>query len=417
MEIYSGFSPGGGVWADRDPSTYETILSGDLNGDDSGFTNNDENSYHVVTGSGTDEAAVLDGFTITAGNANGDFPWFDARFCGGGMYSEYGSPTVANCTFTGNAASLGGGMCNYTGGHPTLIDCTFADNQATSSGGGIYNYTGASPTLTGCTFTNNQSGGNGGGGMYNSSNNSPTLTRCTFSGNGATTGSANGGGIYTFTGSPTLIDCAFMGNSATIKGGGMYNHSTTTPVLINCIFSGNTAGTGAGMHNHLADSKPTLTNCTFSGNVASIAGGGVGNGQSGTAPVLTNCILWGNSDAGGTDESAQIDGGTPFVFYSCLQGWTVGGIGNIGSDPSLVDADGADNNVGTDDDNLRLSAGSPCIDAGNKAADTDINAGGIQPLPATDLDGNARVVDDPDTDDSGLGAEPMVDMGAYEFQP
>ena len=31
------------------------------------LTNNGENSYHVVTGSGTDSTAVLDGFTITGG--------------------------------------------------------------------------------------------------------------------------------------------------------------------------------------------------------------------------------------------------------------------------------------------------------------------------------------------------------------
>ncbi len=34
----------------------------------------------------------------------------------------------------------------------------------------------------------------------------------------------------------------------------------------------------------------------------------------------------------------------------------------------------------------------------------------------TDLDGNPRFVDDPDTADTGNGAPPIVDMGAYEFQ-
>jgi acetyl-CoA C-acetyltransferase len=49
---------------------YETVLSGDLLGDDGqGFANNKENSYHIVTGSGTNDTAALDGFTITAGNA------------------------------------------------------------------------------------------------------------------------------------------------------------------------------------------------------------------------------------------------------------------------------------------------------------------------------------------------------------
>ena len=34
----------------------------------------------------------------------------------------------------------------------------------------------------------------------------------------------------------------------------------------------------------------------------------------------------------------------------------------------------------------------------------------------TDLDGNPRFVDDPDTVDTGYGEPPLVDMGAYEFQ-
>ena len=33
----------------------------------------------------------------------------------------------------------------------------------------------------------------------------------------------------------------------------------------------------------------------------------------------------------------------------------------------------------------------------------------------TDLDGNPRFVDDPDTPDSGNGDPPIVDMGAYEL--
>ena len=52
VALYGGFPSGGNVWETRDPNQHETILNGDLNGDDVGFTNNGENSYHVVTGSG-----------------------------------------------------------------------------------------------------------------------------------------------------------------------------------------------------------------------------------------------------------------------------------------------------------------------------------------------------------------------------
>ncbi|MHC4425315.1 MAG: hypothetical protein ACYSYV_04365, partial [Planctomycetota bacterium] len=94
FQLISGVTIKGGYAgpSERDPDArdielYETILSGDLNGDDgSDFTNNSENSYHVVTGSGTSptELDVLAGFTITGGNADGPPP----HDRGGGMYND-----------------------------------------------------------------------------------------------------------------------------------------------------------------------------------------------------------------------------------------------------------------------------------------------------------------------------------------
>ena len=79
--------------------------------------------------------------------------------------------------------------------------------------------------------------------------------------------------------------------------------------------------------------------------------------------------------------------------------------------PILIFADplGPDGTAGTDDDDLRLVAGSPCIDAGNNGA--------VPVGVTTDLDGNPRFRDDPNTPDTGAGAAPLVDMGAYEFDP
>ena len=101
------------------------------------------------------------------------------------MYNQSSSPTLTNCTFTGNSASSGGGMYNRFSS-PTLTDCTFTNNSASNSGGGMYNQS-SSPTLDNCTFRSNSADYNGGG-MYNNLDSSPTLADCNFCGNNNSTG-------------------------------------------------------------------------------------------------------------------------------------------------------------------------------------------------------------------------------------
>jgi len=70
VRLLGGFSGTETSSYQRDPNNNETILSGDLKGDDGpDFAKNGENSYHVVTSDGTKPNAVLDGFIITGGNA------------------------------------------------------------------------------------------------------------------------------------------------------------------------------------------------------------------------------------------------------------------------------------------------------------------------------------------------------------
>ncbi|MDP2898637.1 MAG: choice-of-anchor Q domain-containing protein [bacterium] len=126
--------------------------------------------------------------------------------------------------------------------------------------------------------------------------------------------------------------------------------------------------------------------------IAAYAGGGLDacNG------AIQNCIIWGNT----APSSPQLfESSTP--TYSCIENWTGGGEGNISpkSGPAFVDPDGPDNDPHTFADNdYRLSAGSPCIDAG-------MNEDWM--WMATDLDGNPRVFY------GGLSL--TVDMGAYEY--
>jgi hypothetical protein len=209
--------------------------------------------------------------------------------------------------------------------------------------------------------------------------------------------------------STTVLDGFTITNGSTNYGGGMYNNSSS-PTVTNCTFSGNSAENGSdnyggGMCN-ISSSSPTVTNCTFSSNTATW-GGGMYNAYY-SSPTVTNCILWGDSPDeifnGGPSTS------TPTVSFSDLQGgWpanTVDGGGNIYVDPLFVDADGPDNTIGTEDDNLYLLDSSPCIDAG----DNEAVPAGI----SFDLDGNPRFVDSSLSPDTGNGTAPLVDMGPYE---
>ena len=397
----------------RDIGLYETILSGDLNGGDgSGFTGNSDNSRHVVTGNGTNATAVLDGFIITGGNADGiDGSWPFVNN-GGGMYNEDANPTVLNCTFTANIAVLydseyggqGAGMYNLRS-NPTVQNCTFNGNATYGRGGGMCNYK-SSPTISNCTFK-----GNEGGGITFHSESNGIVSNCTFINNTAGTG---GGINCEYNSSPAISNCIFVGNTGSYDGGGFCCYADSNPTLINCMFSGNTAiiQHGGGMSN--SRSSPTVTNCTFIGNSAGREGGGIFCRRD-SNPNVTNCILWGNSAAQGNQIALwyrDIVGAEPStaaitVSYCDVQGGAEGvhldpnctlnwGDGNIDADPLFIDADGADNMVGTEDDNLRLSAGSPCIDVGDNAA--------VPPSVLTDLDGNPRIVNS------------TVDMGTYEFQ-
>ncbi|MHC4703710.1 MAG: hypothetical protein ACYTFQ_24380 [Planctomycetota bacterium] len=454
VAIYGGFAGGETSLDERDWQTNVTTLTGDIG--TPGYIY--DNSYHVVTSSLNDASAVLDGFIITYGYADGSGT--DAN--GGGMYNDVNStPTVSNCTFSFNHAdNSGGGMYNKNAG-PILNNCTFSENTAGGNGGGMSNNVATLPTpipypvLTGCSFSGNQAGDSGGG-MYNLDT-SPGLINCTFSENSAVvngggmsnnisalptplpypeltgcsftanTAGANGGGMSNVSALPTplpypaLTGCSFSGNQAGDSGGGMYN--LDSPELNNCTFSQNTAVVnGGGMNNVASVAEPTptpaLAGCSFTANTA----GGNGGGMSNVAalpvptpnPTLTGCILWGNLHHGTGGELAQIFDGT-VVSHSCIEGLNIyAGNGNIGEDPCFVDPNGPDGIGGTEDDDLRLMPGSPCIDAGDNNSlppdTTDLDGDGntTEPIP-WDADGRPRIMDG-DCNDSNV-----VDIGSYEF--
>ena len=252
----------GGDPNQRDVVAYETILSGDLSrNDETNFGNRGDNSYHVVTGSGTDATATLAGLTISGGNADLDDVGNNNR--GGGMLNEQGFASLNEITFVDNRAGAGGAMHNLASS-PTLDRCTFHSNRANYEGGAISNWEASSPSLTGCAFLANSA--RRGGAMNNVDASNPTLVRCTFDLNNAQDPpSGSGGAIRSVWSMPTIIESEFIENGANL-GGAIMSEFDDGIILVNCVFERNVATMFGGAMHLTAPSSSVLINCVFRGN-------------------------------------------------------------------------------------------------------------------------------------------------------
>ena len=382
VALYGGFALTETARDQRNWQTNLTVLSGDIDGNDTTDANgvvtdtanlNGTNAYHVLVATNTTATATVDGLIVTAGNANGDGVT-EPSYRGGGLYSSQANLVVRNVTFSGNRAAGDGGGWFVTYGGPTLDNVLFTNNKAGTGGGGL--------CVRGDTHT--------------------TLNQVTFSGNQ----SINGGGML-FTsnasGHLSLTNVAYLGNSVTsvsyyTYGGGLWLESVNaSATLNNLLFSGNWSKWYAGaMYLH---GEAAMTNITFSGNRANDSGGALYlmAGQH----TLVNFILWGNSAPSGPQ--IYNGGGSPLsIIYSDVQGGYAG-TGNLNVDPQFVAPITATVAPTTTGD-YRLQITSPAIDAGNSLSVT----------VSTDLDGHPRKIDVPAVPDTGLGTPPIVDMGVYE---
>jgi parallel beta-helix repeat protein len=245
-------------------------------------------------------------------------------------------------------------------------------------------------TLTGNTFTGNSaSGGGGGGAYYSGSSGTVTLTGNTFTGNSAN----SGGGAYCFSssGTVTLTGNSFNLNAA-ITGGGFDVDGSTVRLLDNLFVknsqsSSSSKGGGVWVRATALD----MINNTVTANTAAGSGGGVAFQVDGVTEVLHvyNNIIWGNT-AGSTGADVHLVGTgsrKEFLFndaHDMYGVWDIA-VNNLDVAPLFFDPVNGD---------YHLRNTSACVNAGTN---------GAPQLPATDLDGGARI------------ANGTVDMGCYEF--
>ncbi len=375
VAVYGGFAGTESARDERNFTVNITTLSGDLLGNDNDIILADEptradNSYHVVTGA---SGAILDGFTVTAGNANGGaFP----DDSGGGFLEFYSNSILTNILFLRNTTSMGGGGMFSLNSDAILTDITFREDNALS-GGGMYSAA-SNLTITRVIFDGNSSASTGGGMVATQGNLS--LTDITFVGNTADMG----GGLYNES-ELVMNNIAFFDNSAATYGGGMMDHGHAT--LTNATFAGNSAQNGGGLGNAVSNKhEPSiLANITFTANAAEADGGGIYNVGYVT---IRNTILWENTDLSGLQ---VYDTGIATISDSVIQGEcsVYSMCSNIITDNPLLGTLGY---YGGYTQTIPIQTGSSAIDA------TSNNC------PATDQRGITR-------------STPACDIGAYEAQP
>ncbi len=387
VAVYGGFSGSEALLTQRNWQSNATILDGD----DLAFT--------VVFFGNTNSSTILDGFTITGGNANGTTVNLEDKAGGGIFIQETGgvtcNPSIKNCTVSGNFSTNGGGgvYINTSTGitAPSFENCTFSGNSSDFDGGGVYvNGSGGGTSNTSfkkCVFFGNSTIFSGGA-LYNNGNAGGTsnimVQQCNFFSNqaNATAGAVYNNGSAGGNASPTIIDCSFYNNRGNQAAGAIYNNAT---------------GLGS-------VSNPVITNCTFNANNADQNGGAIYNNGSSNgicSPLISNSIIYGNNVTNDNNDSyimRNVDA-TPTIRFSLVDATSCSDLEDLNNGTTILTCGSGmiyNQNprfINAAAGNLRIEEPSPAIHAGNDALNSN----------AEDLDCNPRNV---------LG----IDMGAYEVE-
>ncbi len=410
VKIHGGFAGNETSKDQRVSQDNETILSGNVGekGKD------DDNSYHTVTVLGVGEGTLLEGVTITDGNADNDnsldLPGIPVlspgsttllRNRGGGIYIIYSpSFTLRNVKVVSNKANEGGGGVYIESSTVLLENITIEENTARSLdkpryGGGLANFN-STVTMRDSRIRLN-TGANFGGGIFNQSSDF-NLSNSEISNNGVGGSEPNGGGIYDFRTKDKTVRLdrvKIIGNRGAMEGGGLFAFESGIQVT-NSVVARNSVylwDKGSGIAYY--DCDATLINNTIVDNRVypeGTGGSGVVNlDGSKPPPLIRNCLIWGNGPA---DYIGWYHTGNSNNYINQL----------ASEHYDFTLADFVVNPFPTDNSepDYSLSPTSPAI-----------NTGANNLLPGLsgdtkDLAGNQRVYQ--------FGAGGRIDIGAYEYQ-
>ena len=250
-------------------------------------------------------------------------------------------------------------------------------------GGGVSIGGGASPQVKGCVIRDNVASSSGGG--IRIRDGSPEIFDNVIYGNTAD----DGGGVSISGGRPLIRGNVVYSNTAADRGGGIYMWGANPIVDNNAIYHNVADYDGGGLYMS-GEATPTISYNTIYSNTAASRGGGIYM-KGGSAPLITNNVV-----ASNTEDGIAAGVATPTLDYNVVwANWPLDYSGGLSAGPNSISADPLFLDAGAGD--LRLSAGSPAIDAGNDGV-----------CPATDLRGIDRPVDG----DGDLSA--TCDIGAYE---
>lgn len=364
-----------GTLQNRDFLINETILTGDLNGDDEfinsandyEYRNYAENTYHVVTSINMDMPTKVDGITITGGYADGGNSWESDNSNGAGWYSRAHSQVdnkveISHIVFRQNYAELiGGAIYNLSelGGESDIRihQSDFVQNASSDKGGalGLVSFFGGhNINLDKCIVEYNRSVTGAGVYAAQSLNNNSTTT---------------------------IQNSLIVHNSAEEHGGGISfgafeSGASNLLQVINCTLSQNQAmGNGGALYNDAFNSP------LFIEIVNSVFWKNEGNGRS-----------WFNKYAQGSQGDFLLE-----VSHTLLEEKNRseldlnGGILDLHMENLLFDTDP----LFDGESDFKLSENSPAIDQGDNTLFSETDA--------SDLAGNTRINND------------IIDLGAYEF--